>query len=215
MGFWSRPRPPVLTHLSPSTSSQRSPQFTLSTSTRSSPSPPPTPKVRPRVFSGSRQPRPRLIANHSYLASASSNAEPDTESETEAEVLGVRVFIEEDIKRSQTPVKAADLHATARAPSPVVERTPPATSAAARRPTFSSLHRAPQRILPAVFTERLHIPFTFSARSPLEVVFDVRRGGEASLLIGALFLAIWRFLQHPKEEGLISLAGGEWSAPVS
>lgn len=167
----------------------------LSASTRSSPSPPPTPKPRPRVFSSGRQSRPRTIAKNSYLASASSAAasDGDGDSETEAEALGVRVFRDDDVRRSRNDSPGnlqMDPHSTSAQPPEV--RPPTSAPSTQRRSQVSASARGSPRPQAALFTERLYFSMAFSVGLPLGLVFDVRRGGEASLLIGALYIVASR-----------------------
>ncbi|KAG8962362.1 hypothetical protein FRC05_005369 [Tulasnella sp. 425] len=195
-------------------------QAKLASSTRSSPSPPPTPKIRPRVFSGSRPSKPRLIPQNSYLASASSNADysSSSDSETEAEAHGIRVFHED---RPQTkdgrlsPVRDQS-DSSARHPGPAIlpqsllERRLPEgimANARTRRGTMSAGSRTVQlRNTSAIFNERIVIPLVSTGRRPIDFVVDVRRGGEAFLLLAAVALAVRRLCQDGfVESGLRSV----------
>lgn len=192
----------------------------MASSTRSSPSPPPTPKIRPRVFSGSRPTRPRLVPQHSYLASASSNAgySSTSDSETEAEVHGVRVFHDErpQLKEGRSAVQ---VDCNARHPGPAIlpqsllERRLPdgvLVSGRPRRGTISAASRiVQQRSTSAIFNERIVIPLVSTGRRPIDFIVDVRRGGEAFLLLAAVALAVRRLCQDEfVESGLRSVVRG-------
>ena len=131
-------------------------------------------------MSSTRPTRPIFNTNHSYhsyLASASSSAEPREHSdavegsETEQDALGVRVFVNDSIHlpKRRTP-----------------DYTPKVTLEEPRR------HIPPSNPVRSLFKERIHIPLYFG-----DLVFDVRRGGEALLLIGGILAATWRLAQHP------------------
>ena len=155
------------------------------------------------------------MTHYSDLASASSNADnrpSESESETEAEALGVRVFVEDEppsktegnhlpppVGGRPAPVERGSPSRPARTPSPVVTRRLSQSASAIRRSTLSpaSAFKMPGRRGTAIFPER----FTIAVRLPglrppaLDLVIDVRRGGEAVILLGALYLAVqhlWR-----------------------
>ncbi|KAG8966760.1 hypothetical protein FRB90_010937, partial [Tulasnella sp. 427] len=188
----------------PSTQGGQNQLAKLASSTRSSPSPPPTPKIRPRVFSGSRHSRPRLAPQNSYLASASSNAASSSDSETEAEAHGVRVFHTEhpQAKESRTATTQSECnprYSGSVIPPGLLERRLQdgiAASGRNRRGTMSGTSRmVQQRSTSALFSDRVVIPLVWTGRRPVDFVVDIRRGGEAFLLLAAVALAVRRLCQ--------------------
>lgn len=127
---------------------------------------------------------------------------------------GVRVFHDD---RPHTKEGRSALQADCNAlPGPVIlpqsllERRLPEGIVASGRPrrgTMSAASRiVQQRSTSAIFNERVVIPLVSTGRRPIDFIVDVRRGGEAFLLIVAVALAVRRLCQDGfVESGLRSV----------
>ncbi|KAG9005079.1 hypothetical protein FRB93_009948 [Tulasnella sp. JGI-2019a] len=83
-----------------------------------------------------------------------------------------------------------------RTPSPVTPHSHVANLSAPRPPpALSSVRTFQSQMTPCCFPDRVHVPLRLIRLRKLELVLDVRRGGEAGLLFGVLWLAIWRLYE--------------------
>ncbi|KAG8935523.1 hypothetical protein FRC02_007882 [Tulasnella sp. 418] len=148
-------------------------------STRSSPSPPPEQPIKRPVS------RPKLIHSKSnYLASASSAA-PDDDSSTDS--ANADTEVEDKHTRDNTP--------PTRPISPLIHTRISPQIITTQKPSITPVAK-PQKW--ALFPDRISFGMPFTSK---DFVFDVRRGGEAILIIGGALLAAYRLQLHSKKDG--------------